>query len=505
MDKNTIWDQPAGKKRQFPVLKEDFDADVVIIGGGITGLLTAYLLEKSGNRVVLLEADTIGDGTTAYSSCHLTTDIDFEYRNVSASFNEETAKLVADSRVAGINLIEKIAKAHNIVCGFKRVDGYLYTENKEDVTSIKEEASYASKAGLDVSLTAKVPLPFETLQGLVFHQQAEFNALQFIIGLADVLSKTSCKIFENSRVTGLVEKDGFCGVQTERGSIHAKHVVVAAHLPAFSHVLQTMAAPYRSYMMAVTLKEEHYPKGLFWDTADPYHYTRTYTHDAGQWLVVGGADHKTGVVETTEQSYEALEKYVRERYAVNEITHRWSAQFYEPVDGLPYIGRNPFSKNIFIATGFSGDGLVYGATASMIISDLIMEKANKWSGIFDPTRFNPLASAKEFIKENSDVLKHFVKDRFVAEDLDLKDVKIGEGKIIEKDGEKLAVARDSNNEVYVLSPVCTHLKCFVKWNSSEKSWDCPCHGSRFSINGEVITGPAIDPLENLGVEKNIKI
>jgi glycine/D-amino acid oxidase-like deaminating enzyme/nitrite reductase/ring-hydroxylating ferredoxin subunit len=496
MEAKSLWKKKAGSTFTFPSLKDKIKTDIVVIGAGITGLTTAYLLQKAGKKVVVLEAMEIGDGTTGYSSCHLTTDIDSGYKTINSSFDERTSRLVAESRLEGINLLEKIIIDNNIECDFKRLKGYYYTEDKEKVQELEDECRFASKAGLSVSLTDNVPLPFKTVKGLVFENQAIFNSQKFINGLAHILSKTSCLIFENSRVETVVENDDYCVVGTAEGRINTNHVILATHLPLLFNVLQTTAAPYMSYVLTAKLKDNQYPEGLFWDTNDPYFYTRTYNDSTGTWLVVGGADHKTGAVTDTKKNYLILENYIRERYSVETFCYRWSAQYYEPVDGLPYIGKSPFSKKTFVATGFSGDGLVYGAIAAIIISDLIKGVENKWLQVYTPTRFTPLASASSFIKENTDVLKHFIKDRFLTDDTAFNDIKPGEGKILEKNGDKLAVARDMNNELFVLSPVCTHLKCFVQWNNVEKTWDCPCHGSRFKVNGDVMSGPAVKALEN---------
>ena len=496
MQTKSIWKETTeNKNSMFPILTGKIDSDIVIIGGGITGLITAYFLQKSGRKVSVVESFCIGDGTTGYSSCHLTTDLDFEYQNIISKHNEETAKIVAASRTEGINIIENIVQEYNIECDFRRLKGYYYTEVENEIENLKKEAQSASIVGLDVSLTDNVPLPFKTLKAIIFENQAEFNSQKFIIGLSKILKEGNVQIYENSRVINIIENEDYCVVGTAEGRINAQHVVLATHLPLLFNVLQTMAAPYRSYMVTAKLNNDQYPDGLFWDTTDPYFYTKTYISNGEKWLVVGGLDHKTGDKIDTEGNYVELENYVKERYDVHSFEHKWSSQYYEPVDGLPYIGKNPFSKMTYVATGFSGDGLVYGVIAAQIISDLINGIENKFQKVFDSTRFTPIASVKEFIKENAEVFSHFIKDRFTIEKEHFKDLLPGEGKILEKEGEKVAAARDINNELYVLSPVCPHLKCFVQWNNGEKTWDCPCHGSRFNIKGEVLYGPAVKDLE----------
>jgi glycine/D-amino acid oxidase-like deaminating enzyme/nitrite reductase/ring-hydroxylating ferredoxin subunit len=500
MEKASLWKKEATAFKSFPKLDENKDTDVVVIGGGITGLTTALLLTDAGKKVILLEALNIGDGTTGFSSCHLTTDLDEEYQNIASDFDEDIMRLVADSRKAGINFIEKTCRSKNIACDFQRVPGYLFTEMAEDVSRLKDEFEFASLAGLNVSLTDNLPLSFGQRKALKFENQAQFNAQKYLNGIAAYLRENGCGIFENSRVSHVEEKDDYFWVRTSSAIVKAKNLVMATHTPVFFNVLQAVIAPYRSYVMAAKLNSGNYPEGLFWDTAEPYHYIRTYESNENKYLVVGGEDHKTGHEENSEKNFQRLEKYIRERFDVQEISFRWSGQYYEPADGLPYIGRSPFSRKSYLATGFSGDGLVYGTIAGLIISDLIMGKENKWEEAYDSTRLTPAASAYDFIKENTDVVKHYVADRIKAEAKELSEVKPGEGKIVTLDGQKIAASRDENGGLNACSPSCPHMGCFVKWNNSEKSWDCPCHGSRFNNKGEVIYGPAVKSLGKVTVE-----
>lgn len=502
MERKSIW-REKGRELSFSKLEKSKEADVVIIGGGITGLTAAMLLTEKGKKVIVLEAHNIGNGSTGFSSAHLTTDIDEEYRNLSSTFDEETAATVAESRRSAIDFIEKTSREKNISCDFRRVPGYLYTELPEELGMIREEEEAARKAGLEVRLTDSVPLPFNIKKGLKFANQAEFNPQEYLAGLAGFVVSNGGEIFENSFVNSIREEDENYIVRTTTGSVKGKQVIMATHLPLFINVLQTMAAPYISYMVAAKLKSNEYPVGLFWDMGDPYHYTRFYQNENGAYVVVGGEDHKTGHRADTGESYNKLIKYVQERFDIESVDYKWSAQYYEPADGLPYIGRSPFHDKVFVATGFSGDGLIYGTIAAILISDMISGKQNFWLKAYDSTRFTPAASAAEFIKENTDVAMRFVKDRFVSDTGGLEELRAGEGKIIKLNGEKVAVARDENDDLHAVSPVCTHMKCFVDWNKSEKTWDCPCHGSRFSMDGEVLYGPAVKALEKKEIRAEV--
>jgi glycine/D-amino acid oxidase-like deaminating enzyme/nitrite reductase/ring-hydroxylating ferredoxin subunit len=484
----------------FPQLIGELEVEVTIVGGGITGLTAAIELVKAGHSVALIEGRQIGSGTTGLSSCHLTTDIDEEYRNVADSFGMETSMLVANSRISAIDYIERTVKEKNIACDFRRVPGYLYTEIPEDVSTLQEEFDAARNAGLMVQLSDSLPLPFKVNKVLRFENQAEFNAQQYVDGLSLNLHLIGGFVFENSVVVSMNEKEGHYIVKTSGGTVRSKYVFVATHQPLFFNVLQTVSAPYISYMIAAKLRSQEFPVGLFWDTADPYHYTRYYQTDKGAYVVVGGEDHKTGHEKNTKSRIERLQQYVKSRFDIASIDYTWSAQYYEPADGLPYIGRSPFGKNIFVATGYSGDGLVYGTVAGLIIADLIQDKRNLWHKVYDSTRFTPAASVADFVKENVNVVKHFIKDRIGVDADGLTDVKPGEGKIVKVNGEKLAVVREDDETLHAVSPVCPHMKCFVSYNNFENTWDCPCHGSRFNADGSVIYGPATIGLHKVEME-----
>ncbi|MGK7397833.1 MAG: FAD-dependent oxidoreductase [Candidatus Cyclobacteriaceae bacterium M3_2C_046] len=487
----SLWKSKALPKN-YSKLQQHIEADVCIVGGGITGLTTAYQLKDKGMKVVVLEALHLGAGTTGHSSNHLNTQVDFSYQQIFNKHGEEKAKTVASSRQAAIDWIETVHQQHAFDCDWKRVDGYLYAEKSSNISAIEQEFEYAQKAGLAVSLTDSMPLPFPVHKALVFPAQAQFNSQKYLMGLASVI-ENDCQIFENSRVVHFDHKKK--QLYTAEGSVTAKHIVLATHIPLFINIHQTTAAPYRSYMITAQL-ENYPPDGLYWDNMDPYHYTRLYQQDQQKWLVLGGADHKTGHDPDIDY-YQKLETYLNERYQVKQIDYRWSSQYYEPADGLPYIGESPGGKTL-MATGYSGDGLVYGTIAGLILSDSITGNPNPWQKTYDSKRIPPLSAAPSYLKENLDVAKRFVMDRFKSEDLSR--IQPQSGALVEVKGNKYAIYRDKQGKLHTNSAICPHLGCLVDWNHMEHTWDCPCHGSRFTSYGEIMIGPATRNLEQPDVK-----
>jgi len=495
MNELTIWDADL-KKVNFPPLYGEIETDILVVGAGITGLTVAYLLAVEGKNVIVVEAGNISNSATAKSSAHLTTESDYAYQNLKSKYDIETCTAVASSRKFAISFIENLSKKFE--CNFKYVSGYLYAENKKDLNYLEKEKEIATNAGLDVYHASVLKLPFEVAGVIEFKNQAIFNPAKYLYGIASHLNTLpNCKIFENSRVIGRDENS----VHTENGSVKAKTIIYATHYPIFFDLHQTLAYPYRSYIVCAKVKED-IGDDVYWDTFDPYFYTRTYNYKGERFLVVGGADHKTG--KSDGDPFQKLEDYLRLRYSVESIDFRWSSQYYEPADGLPYIGKNN-KGNEYIATGYSGDGLTNGTIAGYIISQEIMGfKEKLWNGIFDSQRFNIIASASKFIKENADVAKHYVMDRFSTKNKDvLGMLNEGEGAVIEENNEKIAVSVDDHGNFNYVKANCTHLNCIVAWNTIEKSWDCPCHGSRFKVDGTVVTGPAVKNLEQVNISINV--
>ncbi|PRY14916.1 glycine/D-amino acid oxidase-like deaminating enzyme [Pontibacter ummariensis] len=491
--------------KEYPLLPGDIEVDVAIVGAGITGISTAYTLAKAGKRVAVLEALKVGSGTTGSSTGNLYAPIDERLHSVETKFDEETMRTVAAARTAAIDFIEKRVQEYNIDCEFNRVPWYLFTtpETSSQNSQVEKELEASKKAGLPVSGEAPANFPYEVSAITNIAHQAQFNPLKYVQHLAAAIVGDNCQIYEGTKVTQ-VEDGEPCVVHTQHGKVTARHVVMATHSPKGIYAVHTEMEPYREYAMAVRLKGDPPAGGIYWhQMAKQHHSVRPYSNAQGNFLLVLGEPHRVGHKEHNEDSFLKIEEYMTKHFDVDHIVYKWAAQNYKPADNLPYIGTSLTQDHTYIATGFAADGLTWGTVSSMIIHDLIVGKENEWARTFDPKRFTPVASSKKFMQENVHVAKHLIKDYFFYDkDVQLKDLKPGEGKTLEIDDEKLAAYRDEEGKLHVVSSVCTHMGCVVHFNNAEKSWDCPCHGSRFSVEGEVLEGPAYDNLAKPNTTKN---
>ena len=488
----SIWEDTSGENAKFPVYEGTKEVDIVVIGGGITGLTAALLLSNAGRNVILLEAKTVGLGTTGNSTGNLYATVDEHLSVIRSKWSPEVMKAVAESRAAAINLIEKNVIKHLMDCDFHRQPFTLFAENlTKDIESfIEEEFDALLEAGLNPQILEDAGLPYKTEKALRIEQQAQFNPLKYVQQLAAVVSE-NCEIYENSRVIELDDKTGI--LKTENGEIKANHILLATHTPIGKYMIQTLLAPYREFGIAAAITNPGFPGGIFWGLDDPKHSVRSYRTNGQNYVMVIGDKFKTGQHEDSEKYVSGLQNYLTERLPVSAFTHFWGGQQYRSADGLPYIGKH--GDHVYFMTGFASDGLVYGTLAAMIVSDQVLGNLNPWEEIYKAGRFTPVKSAKNFIVENADVMVQYLKDMPWNVDAKLlSEINPGEGKIIKQDHEKWAVYRDENSQVHIVSAVCTHMQCIVNWNKSEKSWDCPCHGSRFDIDGKVIEGPAVTDL-----------
>lgn len=496
----SLWNTFSGAT-DFPSLREDISVDTVVIGGGITGISAARQLMDSGRKVVVLEALKVGGGTTAHSTGNLYVTVDQLLSSLRSKYDLETAKRVAAARTHGFRVIEENITRYDLDCDFTACDWYLYADNEKSDGKIGDELQFAREAGLDAEEETG-PLPFAYSRAMRLAGQAQFNPLRYVQTLANAVQSDNCRIYEFTKVEGIEEKSGACIVQTRDGRVRAGNVLHATHTPKGIMLVQTLLGPYREYGIACRLKGELPREGIFWgytESGEKYS-TRSYIRGREGFLIVVGQPHKVGQVDNNKQCIANLEKFAGKHFPIAEVVYRWGGQHYRPADLLPYIGRIYKKSNIFIATGFSTDGLVYGSLAGSIVADLMTGKTNAWAALFDPSRNQPMKAAKNFIKENFNVAQQYLKDfPGVAEAVDFSDVKAGEGKIAEVDRQKLAVYRTQSGQLMIRSAVCPHLSCIVNWNDAEETWDCPCHGSRFKLDGTVLEGPAFSALQKVEI------
>lgn len=474
--------------------------DTLIIGGGITGITTALLLQKSGQACILAEKNTLGFGTTGGTTAHLNTFFDATYPQIERDFGEEAAKLVAQSGVESLNMIKQFVDEYGINCDFEYKDGYLFSQNEDESKALMEIFEASKKAGVAVSETDEngLPIPFE--KAIKFKQQAQFHPLHYINALADEFIRIGGVIVEHTFIKKTDYGAGMHSVQSEKFTIVASNLVYATHIPPGINTFSVKCAPYRSYVLGLSLANEDYPQALSYDMLDAYHYFRTHVIDGKPYLLIGGEDHKTGHG-NPQHSFLSLEQYAKRYFDIVSIDYRWSAQYYVPIDGLPYIGLLPHSNpNTFLATGFNGNGMVFGTLSSKIISDLILQKKNSYALLFDPGRIKPIAGFASLVAENADVAWHFIADRFSKTATSaISELRPCQGKLIEVHGRQLAIYKNEKGEITALNPRCTHAGCTVKFNDVEQSWDCPCHGGRYDITGKVLTGPPLKDLESINI------
>lgn len=476
--------------------------DVAIVGGGITGISTAYLLQKAGKNCIVVEANTLCFGTTGGTTAHLNTLLDTPYSTIEKNFSEEVTEQVAKGVDSAIQFIKSNVDELDINCGYEDVDAYIFARDEKQDKELSEILEATKRAGVDAKWTDSIPLPLEFSKAILATRQAKFHPVRYVMALAQEFVQLGGVIVEDCRVEDVSKKEPL-QIETSLGSFQAKELVYATHIPPGINLLHLRCAPYRSYAMAVTLSDDQYPEHLTYDMEDPYNYYRTQEIDGEQYLIVGGRDHKTGDGSNASANFLQLEAMIRKQFQVAEIKAQWSSQYFEPTDGLPYIGKLPGShEHIYVATGFGGNGMVYGSLSAMILKDLIVTGESKYEKIFDPHRIKPVAGFTNFISHNADVVKNFAEKLLSTTALPgLSDLAKGEAKIVKYEHHKVALYKDERGEIHAVSPACTHMKCDVAWNDAEQSWDCPCHGARYSPDGATLTGPASQDLEQVYIEQ----
>lgn len=481
---------------EFPAVSRDLEVDVVVVGGGITGVTAAYLFKKAGCKVALIERHRCGQMDTGQTTAHLTSVTDMRLHELANNFGKDAAKAVWEAGFAAIDQIAANIRHEELDCDFRWVPGYLYAALKGDAEAerqgLEKDAALAEELGFAAQYVASVP--YFHRPGVRFPNQAKFHPLKYLSGLLGRIPGRGNHVFENSVPESFDEKPLAVNVGSHK--IRCDYIMLATHTPLMgttglvsATLFQTKLYPYTSYVLGARLPKGLLPEASFWDTGSPYYYLRIDRHRGFDFAILGGEDHKTGQASDTELPYQRLERVLSEILPSAEVTHRWTGQVIETNDGLPYIGET--APKQFAASGFSGNGMTFGTLGAMMAVDAFVGNKNPWSGLFDVDRKSLKGGAWDYLKENVDYPYYLLRDWVAGgEGTSLKQLKKGQGKILGLNGKKVAAYRDDNGKVTLRSPVCTHLKCIVRWNNADKSWDCPCHGSRFKATGEVLAGPA---------------
>ena len=498
---------------QFQALSQDIRVNVCVVGAGIAGMTAAYLLARAGRAVVLVDDGPIGGGETGRTTAHLTAALDDRYYRIEKLHGADGARIAAESHMAAINRIETIASMEDIDCDFERVDGYLFLGGDSKRKELEDELAATHRAGItDTEIVERAPLDFwDTGVALRFPRQATFHPLKYLKGLARAILRDGGKIYSGVHAEKIEDGEPARITTSEGHVISADNVVVCTNTPVNDWlIIHSKQAAYRTYVIGARVPRGSVPHGVYWDTPDPYHYIRLQEieDEAGretdyEILIVGGEDHKTGQPEDKDpnEPFRCLEEWTRERFPMIEsIDYRWSGQIMEPVDYMAYIGKNPGGdEHIYVATGDSGNGMTHGTIAGIILNELVQGRTHHWTNLYDPSRVS-FRAAPTYLKENANVAKQY-KDYFTGSEVgDYAEIQPGAGAVVGGAGGKIAVYRDEHGTIHERSAVCTHLYCIVHWNDTEKTWDCPCHGSRFDPYGKVVNGPAIVPLPPAGAD-----
>lgn len=483
----------------IPSLENNMESEIVVIGSGIAGLTTAYLLLKEGKSVVVLTEGSLGGGETSRTTAHITSLLDPRFFDLEKHFGLEAVKLSFESQREAIDLIENICRDENIACDFERLDCHLFNPPESSSKNILEkEKDTLQRAGITGIILEDSPFSFfYSHKKLSLANQAQFHPLKYITGLAQAILKLGGKIYTNAHVVEVIPGSPTIARTSHHFEIKSSCIIVATNTPINNRFLMhTKQAAYRTYVIASYVPKNSIPKALYYDTLDPYHYVRIFSEKEKDLLIIGGEDHKTGQENNTFSCYDRLEKWSRFHFPqIEEINYYWSGQIIEPIDSLAFIGKNPSEENIYIITGTSGNGISYGTLGGMIIKDLIMGKTSPYSELYHPSR-KTLSSLAEFAKENANVGLQYAKWLSFGTK-NLQEIPNNSGKVFQDHLEKIAVFCDDQGEYYMHSAVCPHLGCIVTWNDAEKTWDCPCHGSRFEARGKVINGPSVSDLKKI--------
>lgn len=482
----------------YSPLQEDIAADVVIVGGGISGVTASYLLTQEGLRVALLEKARLGSGETSATTAFITESIDTSLQDLFHTLGPERAAQVWHSGEAAIKQIAEIVSQERIVCEFRRVSAHIFASRPDQQVMIIGEAELAQKLGFAASFHEHGNLGFTHYGYVALRHQAAFHPGMYIAALAHKATLQGARIYEETRVTELERQgDDSVTAKTAYGSVRARWVLVLTHTPFYGPPeIQARLVPYTTYVIAARIPKGVVPEHLYWDAESPYHYLRVDAKENYDRIIVGGEDHRTGTQTAITNHHARLEEYLQRILpgVPLELTHKWGGQVIETGDGLPFIGIRAMHPNEIIGTGYAGNGMTFGTLAAMMARDIVLGRKNEWTDLYNPARLSGVATA---VKEAAHYTKELVTGRMNRPPAALDAIAPDSGAVLTIGDESVAAYKDPGGNVTQLSPVCTHLGCIVSWNDTGKTWDCPCHGSRFDKKGAVITGPATEPLERM--------
>ena len=497
INRNSLWTS-RNNSDNHPSISNDMEADVCVVGGGITGLTTAILLQQKGLKVVLVERNQVASGTTGFTTGHVTSAIDFYYHKLIKSFGIEKSKEVAMATIKARKLIENLINLHDIKeADYKVVPATYFADRVEHIEILEKEKEAMLNVGISTMQLADLSLK-GTLSDFSIAGQGMMDGAGYVRGLARAFISAGGYLFENSPVRDYDYIKDKWHVKSGEHYVIADHMVHATHTPMNINPVQMEMIPYNSYAMVVKPTAE-IKEGLYYDFDTPYHYIRPCQVDGEQCYLIGGSDSKTGKKNDQKKQLKELENYIHFKFGIEKIHYAWSDMFFEPAGKLPYIGKNPLGKKSYIATGFSGDGLTFGTISAMVISGLITDGMHHLEDIFNPSRveFNAIPF---ILKENLNALEHLVGDRITLDNEQLHELTTGKGIIIKLNDQTVGVSMDENNELHTVVPVCPHMKCIVQWNDSDQTWDCGCHGSRFNCDGKAIAGPTMSDLPKVAID-----
>jgi glycine/D-amino acid oxidase-like deaminating enzyme/nitrite reductase/ring-hydroxylating ferredoxin subunit len=476
----------------YPALARDLSVDVAVIGGGITGITAALLLKQAGATVAVLESRSVSGGTTGYTTAKVTSLHQLVYSELSSSFGMDGARVYGAANEAGLERIVRFVEELDLDCDLRRKPSYTYAAGPAEVDRVQREAEIAIELGLPAAYTNDTDLPYEVAGAVRFDRQAEFHPCRYVLGLAARIPGSGSHVFEHSRVLSVDQGDP-CRVVANGRTVTAPHMIVATGMPILDRGLYfARSSPMRSYCIAVRVRGDA-PQGMYISAGKPTRSIRSHLLPGGELVLVGGEGHKPGAGDPV-ASYARLVDWARRHFDVESVEYRWATHDYMPADGMPFVGRLwPFSDRVLTATGFRKWGLANGTAAAMMLSDRIEGRPNPWAHVFDSTRLKPLAAGPRIVKEAVQDGWHLVADRVLKRGR-LSGLEPGEGRVVSAGVRQVAVSRDEKGSLHSVSARCSHLGCIVSWNAAERTWDCPCHGSRFERGGGVIQGPAVNPL-----------